>query len=252
LNSVPDLVNCSYLYQSMKILSLIIPVIALIVPDSAECQNISQSQLDSIYTVLMPAINPKHVNWVKGQANEVIKNNLGEKEIRTNASRYAIDQKVNGEDIDWLIALVLMQSARNNDADLKNILSEVQELNEQRKKLNDYLSELRSQQKPTRTRFSAIQKSLQQLLSKYLNWENSSNKGGPYPDGQANKTPDAIEINNTINRINADLNSMDTKLRSRQSSSKIAEQKKNLLISALTSIIQAIHESAKQAAQNLR
>lgn len=90
----------------------------------------------------MSQINPKHVSWVKNSAKTMNEKNMSESDVRNMAAQYAVLGSMNGQDIEALAFLVLMQAAKSAQEDLKGIMAKVKSINEQKKKMRDALAKL--------------------------------------------------------------------------------------------------------------
>ena len=111
---------------------------------------------DSMFNSMMSQINTRHVRWVKTTANDAYSKGHGEAEIRKAALSYANLRGMKGMDIEALCFLVLMQSAKSAQEDLKAIMAKVKAINKQKEELRNALERTKSNKAMTRAQLDSL------------------------------------------------------------------------------------------------
>jgi len=91
---------------------------------------------DAFYKKAMNSINEKHIKWIKQTATSN-RLSMDETGIRKLVSSYASQNNFNNMDIEALVALVMMQAAKDNEQDLKDAMEQIKKTNEEKQKLRD-------------------------------------------------------------------------------------------------------------------
>ena len=104
---------------------------------------------EALFTKLISGINPKHVQWVKTTARETNEKKLSPEDIKAKTQSYAVLGSMNGQDIEALAFLVMMQAAKSAQEDLKAIMAQVKSINEQKAKQRELLSKIQQQRTMT-------------------------------------------------------------------------------------------------------
>src|SRR5688572_18066025 len=100
-------------------------------PDNAE----------AFFNKAMNEINPKYIRWIRTTALQVNEKKMTETEVlQSTTTQWPVLGDMNGQDIQAIAFLVLMQAAKSAQEDLKSIMSKVKSINEQKSKLRDALS----------------------------------------------------------------------------------------------------------------
>ena len=91
---------------------------------------------DAFYKKAMTSINAKHIKWIKQTATSN-RLSMDEAGIRKLVSGYAGQNNLNNMDIEALVALVMMQVAKDNERDLKDAMEQVKKTNEEKQKMRE-------------------------------------------------------------------------------------------------------------------
>jgi len=92
---------------------------------------------EAFYKKAMSSVNPKHIAWIKSTAVNIKTQNLDEVGIRKFASGYGSQYNFNNMDVEALMALVMMQCAKDQEQDMKNMMEEMKKRNEEKQKLRE-------------------------------------------------------------------------------------------------------------------
>jgi len=130
-----------------KIHSLLLPVIFFFSLSSLAQRKMS-AEAGNFFVTAMSQFNPKHVAWIKSTAKTMNDKSMAATEAKTFATQYA---KLNGKsgtmDIEALLFLVLMQSNKNAEEDLRTKMAEMKEINEKKEALREAKEKLKEQDK---------------------------------------------------------------------------------------------------------
>jgi len=92
---------------------------------------------ETFYKKAMSSINTKHIAWIKSTAVNVKTQNIDEAGIRKLSSGYGSQYNFNNMDVEALVALVMMQSAKDQEQEMKNMMEEMKKRNEEKQKLRE-------------------------------------------------------------------------------------------------------------------
>jgi hypothetical protein len=92
---------------------------------------------EAFYKKAMSSINTKHIAWIKSTSVNVKTRNIDEAGIRKLASGYGSQYNFNNMDIEALVALVMMQCAKDQEQDMKNMMKEIKKRNEEKQNLRE-------------------------------------------------------------------------------------------------------------------
>ncbi|HRE38569.1 MAG TPA: hypothetical protein PK092_08990, partial [Chitinophagaceae bacterium] len=112
-------------------------------------QPVPTAEEEAFFTKLMSGINSKHVQWVKNTARETNEKKLSPEDIKAKTQAYAVLGSMNGQDIEALAFLVMMQAAKSAQEDLKAIMAKVKAINVQKAKQRELLSKMQQQRTMT-------------------------------------------------------------------------------------------------------
>lgn len=118
-----------------KITGLVIG--ALFAALSLRSQQPIPADADAFYKKAMSSINQKHITWIRRTALMVNSQNMDEAGIRQFASNYAGQNKFGSMSIEALVTLVMMQSAKDNEEELRNMMAYMKKTNEEKQKLRE-------------------------------------------------------------------------------------------------------------------
>lgn len=100
--------------------------------------------VESSFNESLKGIKPAHANWVRGTATRASDGNLDPGKIQEEARQYAGSFDLNDGDIEALVFLVMMQTSKEAQEDLKDLLAEMKEINEKKAKLRRASEALKS------------------------------------------------------------------------------------------------------------
>lgn len=123
-----------------KILFFFALLLALVADLAAQRQHTPQE--NALFNKAMTQINTRHVTWVKRAASEMNAKNLPADSALAKATNYAVLGSMSGADIEALAFLVLMQSSKSAQEDLKAIMAQVKAINNAKEKQRELLNEL--------------------------------------------------------------------------------------------------------------
>lgn len=109
---------------------------------AAAGQQTIPADADAFFQKAMAQINQKHVSWVKKTAMDVNSKNLDENTVNAQAKTYGQLSGINGVDIEAIAFLVLMQSSKDQQEDLKSIMAKIKETNHEKEQLRQAQQEL--------------------------------------------------------------------------------------------------------------
>lgn len=109
----------------MKILFSFLFCSLLLIPFTASAQNESSPEAEALYKKAMAEINAKHVRWIITTAAEVNEKKLSEADVMIRSKSYGALGNLNGQDIEAIAFLVLMQASKSAQEDLKAIMAKV-------------------------------------------------------------------------------------------------------------------------------
>ena len=109
---------------------------------AAIAQRESTQEEEAFFTKAISQINTKHVRWIKSTATEANQKSLTAEDIQAKARSYGLLGGMNGQDIEAIAFLVLMQASKSAQEDLKAIMAHVKAMNEQKSKIREALAAL--------------------------------------------------------------------------------------------------------------
>lgn len=193
---------------------------------------------NALFEKLMSQINSRHVQWVKRTAKTVHEKKQEEAEIRTHTSQYALLGSMNGQDIEALAFLVLMQAAKSAQEDLKSIMAQVKAINEQKKALRHVLDKLKKQD----------------TVIKRHHYDSLRSLLGAHPDLRTSKTKMVSRAE--LNRLSTDImNAMDAqnkKEEEQQLRLQMMMDRMNRMMTTLSNLLKKISDTANTIIQNLK
>lgn len=97
---------------------------------------------NAFYQTAMQHINPKHIAWVRGTAASMANKQSDAAGLRVLAGSYGKNFNLNETDINALIALLMMQMAKDSEQDLKAQMDAMKKNNDDKKKIRDAMDQL--------------------------------------------------------------------------------------------------------------
>ena len=122
-----------------KIISCIVCILTIL---PLVAQKKPSSEAEVFFNNTMSQINPRHVAWIKSTAKTILEKNMSDVDAKKLALQYGSRNNLNNSDIEVLISLVMMQTAKDAQEDLKRIMSQLNSLNEQKKHILEVMKDL--------------------------------------------------------------------------------------------------------------
>jgi len=113
-----------------------VPVL-LFLTSTLSSQQPIPADADAFYKKAMSSINPRHSTWIKRTAMTVNSQNMDESVVRKLTAGYATQNHFDNLDIEALVSLVMMQAAKDNEKDMKDMMADVKKKNEEKQKLRE-------------------------------------------------------------------------------------------------------------------
>lgn len=242
----------------MKIIFLPFLAIWMTLCPAVNAQNQFFDEADALFGKIMAQINTRHVKWVKSTADEANKKQLSPEDINGKAQAYGVLNSMNGQDIEAIAFLVLMQAAKSSQEDLKAIMAQVKSINEQKEKLRSASDLLNNPQAITRIRLDSLknvaaQTQVIQTNNKTLRQQpvldNSMNANRP---ARTNNTVTKAEIDATKDKIKNDLDSMSEMGEMESLRLQMAMNRMSKMMSTLSNILKKISDTSQSIIQNLK
>lgn len=229
-----------------------LPVLALFMAlcPVVNAQNQFFDEADALFGKMMSQINPRHVKWVKSTAEEANQKQQSPEDINASAQAYGVLGSMNGQDIEALAFLVLMQAAKSAQEDLKAIMAKVKAVNEQKAKQRELLSKMQQQ----RT-ISAIQlDSFKLLQNRTLALQQGRN-----PDSikfvrssSRVKTVSKNEMDAMVTKLKTDLDSMSEMGEMESLRMQMLMDRRSKIMNTLSNLLKKISKTADEIVQNLK
>jgi hypothetical protein len=219
-------------------------------------------EADAFFNKAMSEINQRHVNWIKTTAEEANAKNLSPDDVMGKANRYGISGNMNGQDIEAIAFLVLMQASKSAQEDLKAIMAHVKSLNDKKQQLREANARLAN----SRQTFTRVQLDSFKLLSNschVLKSQVNLNTHQPVrvttldssktvKSNNMRTTPSRSEINETKDRLKKDLDSMSEMGEMESLRLQMAMDRMTKMTSTLSNLLKKIHDTAQSIIQNLK
>lgn len=222
----------------------------LFIPFTATAQKEPSPEAEAFYNKAMAEINPKHVRWIKTTAEEVNEKKLSDADVMTRAKSYGVLGSMNGQDIEALAFLVLMQASKSAQEDLKAIMAKVKAINNQKAQQRELLSKIQQQKTIT-----AIQlDSSKMLQSRTIALKNGQNHEAiKFSRSSSRFTPPTkAELDALVVKCKNDLDSMSEMGEMESLRLQSAMDRKSKMMSTLSNILKKISQTADQIVQNLK
>lgn len=240
----------------MKFLLLLPLVLLFIVPQTTRAQNKPSPEAEAFFNKAMSQINSRHILWIKNTAWDMNAKNMAADSAIAKAKIYGVLGSMNGQDIEAVAFLVLMQASKSAQDDLKDIMAKVKAINVQKKSLRTAMESLNNNQNISRLRIDSLKNiSLQTEAIK-------SNHGIMQPVRTAssdssrfkkvNTSVTRSEIEATKDRFKNDLDSMNQMGEMESLRLQMAMDRQSKMISTLSNLLKKVSESADAITQNLK
>ena len=215
---------------------------------------------EALFNKAMKEINPKYTTWIRSTAQQVNEKNLGEAEVKQMTStKWAVLGAMNGQDIEAIAFLVLMQAAKSAQEDLKSIMAKVKSINDQKERLRTAVSVLNDKnQNITRARLDSIKLLSAQTsaIQKRNNPEKTqpakaSAKDSPRPNG-GTLTVSRSEIDTVKDQIKNQLDSKSELGETESLRLQMAMDRMSKMMSTLSNLLKKISDTGQSITQNLK
>lgn len=114
----------------------------------------------------MKEINAKYIRWVLNTAADVKSGKLSTDDVTVQSKTYGQLANLADADIIALVFLVMMETTKNADEDLKTIMDQMKAANKEKQALRDALSLIRKKQAEQKSLLRSEYDSLKRLLGK--------------------------------------------------------------------------------------
>ncbi len=215
---------------------------------------------EAVFNKAMKDINPKYSAWVRSVAPQVNEKNMSEADVKQmTTTQWSVLGSMNGQDIEAIAFLVLMQAAKSAQEDLKSIMAGVKAINDQKSKLRGALTTLNDKnQKITTIRLDSIKRiSMQtQVIQKQNNPERitttTSNNNNTIRPVRTPVMATQPEIDATVDKAKSDLDSMSEMGEMESLRLQMAMDRMSKMMSTLSNLLKKISETAQSITQNLK
>lgn len=215
-------------------------------------------EADAFFNNAMSQINARHTRWINSTAREMNAKNLTADSALGRAQAYGVLGNMNGQDIEAIAFLVLMQAAKSAQEDLKAIMGQVKSINEQKQKLRSASDLLKNTQAITRIRLDSLKNVAAQ--TQVIQTNNKALHQQPVLDNSAivsrpariNNTVTKTELDATKDKIKSDLDSMSEMGEMESLRLQMAMDRMSKMMSTLSNILKKISDTQQSIIQNLK
>ncbi len=231
-----------------------IPVILLgsmiFISAVAAAQPTPTAEAEALFTKLMSGINSKHVQWVKNTARETNEKKLSPEDVKAKTQSYAVPGSMNGQDIEALAFLVMMQAAKSAQEDLKAIIAKVKAVNEQKAKQRELLSKMQQQRTMTAIQLDSF-KLLQNRTLALQQGRNADSIKFVRSSGR-NQQVSKADIDAIKDKLKSDLDSMSEMGEMESLRLQMAMDRMSKMMSTISNLLKKISNTADDIVQNLK
>jgi len=213
-------------------------------------QPVPTAEEEAFFTKLMSGINSKHVQWVKNTARETNEKKLSPEDIKAKTQAYAVLGSMNGQDIEALAFLVMMQAAKSAQEDLKAIMAKVKAINVQKAKQRELLSKMQQQRTMTAIQLDSF-KLLQNRTLALQQGRNADSIKFVRSSGR-NQQVSKADIDAMKDKLKSDLDSMSEMGEMESLRLQMAMDRMSKMMSTLSNILKKISKTADDIVQNLK
>lgn len=234
----------------MKLPFFLTIVILLLISPLSKAQRQPTAEEESLFTKLMSGINPKHVQWVKTTARETNERKLTPEDVKMKTQSYAVLGSMNGQDIEALAFLVMMQAAKSAQEDLKAIMAKVKSINEQKAKQRELLSKMQQQRTMTAIQLDSF-KLLQNRTLALQQGRNADSIKFVRSSGR-NQQVSKADIDAMKDKLKSDLDSMSEMGEMESLRLQMAMDRMSKMMSTISNLLKKISKTADDIVQNLK
>lgn len=224
--------------------------LVFLVPCSGITQSGPTAEQEQLYNKMMGAINPRHVKWVKSTAAETNTKGLSPDSVLARARAYGVLGSMNGQDIEAVAFLVLMQASKSAQEDLKAIMAKVKSINSQKAKQRELLSSLQQQKSMSAAQLDSFRYLRNRTLALQKKQDPDTVRFTRTRDkAPANTRAELDAIKDTIKN---DLDSMSEMGEMESLRLQMLMDRKSKMMSTLSNLFKKISETASSITQNLK
>ncbi len=213
-------------------------------------QPVPTAEEEAFFTKLMSGINSKHVQWVKNTARETNEKKLSPEDIKAKTQAYAVLGSMNGQDIEALAFLVMMQAAKSAQEDLKAIMAKVKAINVQKAKQRELLSKMQQQRTMTAIQLDSF-KLLQNRTLALQQGRNADSIKFVRSSGR-NQQVSKADIDAMKDKLKSDLDSMSEMGEMESLRLQMAMDRMSKTMSTISNLLKKISKTADDIVQNLK
>lgn len=213
-------------------------------------QPVPTAEEEAFFTKLMSGINSKHVQWVKNTARETNEKKLSPEDIKAKTQAYAVLGSMNGQDIEALAFLVMMQAAKSAQEDLKAIMAKVKAINVQKAKQRELLSKMQQQRTMTAIQLDSF-KLLQNRTLALQQGRNADSIKIVRSSGR-NQQVSKADIDAMKDKLKSDLDSMSEMGEMESLRLQMAMDRMSKMMSTISNLLKKISKTADDIVQNLK
>ena len=234
----------------MKTLLAFLVCSLLLITFTATAQNEPSPQAEAFYNKAMAEINSKHVRWIKTTAAEVNEKKLSDADVMTRSKSYGVLGNMNGQDIEAIAFLVLMQASKSAQEDLKAIMAKVKSINEQKAKLRNAMNKINSSRTISHVQLDSFHLVINQ--SKALQKGNNPDTVKLARSASGKSTVNKKELDAIKEKMKGDLDSMSEMGEMESLRLQSAMDRMSKMNSTLSNLLKKIHDTQQSIIQNLK
>ncbi|HNU14426.1 MAG TPA: hypothetical protein PKI55_08175 [Chitinophagaceae bacterium] len=234
----------------MKTLLAFLVCSLLLITFTATAQNEPSPQAEAFYNKAMAEINSKHVRWIKTTAAEVNEKKLSDADVMTRSKSYGVLGNMNGQDIEAIAFLVLMQASKSAQEDLKAIMAKVKSINEQKAKLRNAMNKINSSRTISNVQLDSFHLVINQ--SKALQKGNNPDTVKLARSASGKSTVNKKELDAIKEKMKGDLDSMSEMGEMESLRLQSAMDRMSKMNSTLSNLLKKIHDTQQSIIQNLK
>lgn len=230
-------------------------IIAIVICSFAKVSAQRQIQFpdssEAVFNRAMREINPKYSSWIRSVAPQVNEKKMTEADVsQMVANQWNVLGNLNGQDIEAIAFLVLMQAAKSAQEDLKAIMANVKSINNQKASQREMLSKMQQQRSTTNAQLDSF---------KFIQNRTIALQKGADPDTvkfvRSNARLKAVsktEIDSMVDRMKNDLDSMSEMGEMESLRLQMAMDRMSKMMSTLSNLLKKISDSVQSITQNLK
>lgn len=234
----------------MKTLLAFLVCSLLFIPFTATAQKEPSPEAEAFYNKAMAEINPKHVRWIKTTAAEVNEKKLSDADVMTRSKSYGVLGNLNGQDIEAIAFLVLMQASKSAQEDLKAIMAKVKSINEQKAKLRNSMNKINSSGTISNVQLDSFNLVINQSKALQKGYDPDTVK--LTRSASAKRTVSKKELDAIKEKMKNDLDSMSEMGETESLRLQAAMEMKSKMMSTLSNLLKKMHDTQQSIIQNLK